>query len=192
GSKVPPQLQRMQADDLMAAVFPDAAACLENIPGDREVPDHPLVSQTVRDCLEEAMDFDGLTSVLTRIHAGELRLVARDTPEPSAFAHEILNAKPYAFMDDAPLEERRTHAVQTRVPSDRAGSEMRVLDADAIERVRDEERPDPRDADELHDALLTAGFLTDDEMIRLKADPTDGSRPDAGDAVVLAGTRRAT
>jgi len=164
GSKVPPQLQRMQADDLMAAVFPDAAACLENIPGDREVPDHPLVNQTVRDCLEEAMDFDGLVAVLTRIHAGELRCIARDTPEPSAFAHEIINAKPYAFMDDAPLEERRTQAVQTRMASDRAGSEMGALDAEAIERVRDEERPDPRDADELHDALLTAGFLSPAEV----------------------------
>ena len=172
GKKVPPQLQRMQADDLMAAVFPDAAACLENIPGDREVPDHPLVNQTVRDCLDEAMDFDGLTAVLTRIHAGEVRCVSRDTPEPSAFAHEILNARPYAFLDDAPLEERRTQAVQTRMASDRAGSEMSALDADAIERVRDEERPDPRDADELHDALLTAGFLLDSE-VRLKADATD-------------------
>ena len=170
GAKVPPQLQRMQAEDLMAAVFPDAAACLENIPGDREVPDHPLVNQTVRDCLDEAMDFEGLIAVLARIHAGELRCIARDTPEPSAFAHEILNAKPYAFMDDAPLEERRTQAVQTRVPSDQAGSEMRVLDAQAIERVRDEERPDPRDADELHDALLTAGFLREDEA-RFDASP---------------------
>ncbi len=165
GVKVPPQLQRMQADDLMAAVFPDAAACLENIPGDREVPDHPLVNQTVRDCLDEAMDFNGLIAVLTRIHAGELRCVPRDTPEPSAFAHEILNAKPYAFLDDAPLEERRTQAVQTRMASDRAGSEMSALDADAIERVRDEERPDPRDADELHDALLTAGFLRDEDSV---------------------------
>ena len=164
GVKVPPQLQRMQADDLMAAVFPDAAACLENIPGDREVPDHPLVNQTVRDCLDEAMDFNGLIGVLTRIHAGELQCVSRDTPEPSAFAHEILNAKPYAFLDDAPLEERRTQAVQTRIASDRVGNEMSALDADAIERVRDEERPDPRDADELHDALLTAGFLTDTEV----------------------------
>ncbi len=164
GTKVPPQLQRMQSDDLMAAVFPDAAACLENIPGDREIPDHPLVNQTIRDCLDEAMDFDGLIAVLSRIHAGELRCVARDTPEPSAFAHEILNAKPYAFLDDAPLEERRTQAVQTRVPTDRAGSDMGVLDADAIERVRDEQRPDPRDADELHDALLTAGFLLPEEI----------------------------
>jgi ATP-dependent Lhr-like helicase len=169
GRKVPPQLQRMQADDLMAAVFPDAAACLENIPGDRQVPDHPLVNQTVRDCLEEAMDFDGLISVLTRIHAGELRCLARDTPEPSAFAHEIINAKPYAFMDDAPLEERRTQAVQTRTASDQAGSDMRVLDTDAIARVRDEERPDPRDADELHDALLNLVVLPADECRTLLA-----------------------
>ena len=93
----------MQADDLMAAVFPDAAACLENIPGDREIPNHPLVSQTVRDCLEEAMDLPGLLTVLEQIHRGELRCVSRDTPEPSVFAHEILNARPYAFVDDAPL-----------------------------------------------------------------------------------------
>jgi ATP-dependent helicase Lhr and Lhr-like helicase len=172
GSKVPPQLQRMQADDLMAAVFPDAAACLENIPGDREIPDHPLVNQTVRDCLEEAMDFDGLTRVLTRIHAGELCLVARDTPEPSAFAHEILNAKPYAFLDDAPLEERRTQAVQTRMAPTQAGSDLALLDADAIARVRDEVRPDPRDIDELHDALLTAGFLAADEVPIATADLT--------------------
>ena len=161
GRKVAPQIQRMLADDLMAAVFPDAAACLENIPGDRQIPDHPLVTQTVRDCLEEAMDFDGLRAVLERIHRGELRLVARDTPEPSVFAHEILNAKPYAFLDDAPLEERRSHAVQTRRATDPASAgDLGALDADAIERVREEERPDPRDADELHDALLTAGFLT--------------------------------
>jgi len=163
--KVAPQIQRMLADDLMAAVFPDAAACLENIPGDRQIPDHPLVSQTVRDCLEEAMDFEGLRAVLGRIHRGELRLVARDTPEPSLFAHEILNAKPYAFLDDAPLEERRSHAVQSRRATDTAsGGDLGALDVDAIARVRDEERPDPRDADELHDALLTEGFLTIGEL----------------------------
>ncbi|HEX7832484.1 MAG TPA: helicase-related protein, partial [Thermoanaerobaculia bacterium] len=162
GKKVAPQLQRMMADDLMAAVFPDAAACFENIPGDRQIPDHPLVNQVVRDCLEEAMDFDGLANVLTKIHAGELELVARDTVEPSPLAHEILNAKPYAFLDDAPLEERRTQAVYTR----RAGEshEPGILDLAAIARVQDEERPDPRDADELHDALITAGFLLDDEV----------------------------
>jgi ATP-dependent Lhr-like helicase len=159
----------MQADDLMAAVFPDAAACLENIPGDREVPDHPLVNQTVRDCLEEAMDFEGLKAVLARIHAGELRLVARDTPEPSAFAHDILNARPYAFLDDAPLEERRAHAVQTRRAGD-AGGEHAALDVAAIERVRDEERPDPRDADELHDVLLTTGCLPVDLVAKESAE----------------------
>ena len=165
GRKVAPQIQRMLADDMMAAVFPDAAACLENIPGDRQIPDHPLVSQTVRDCLEEAMDFEGLRAVLGRIHRGELRLIARDTPEPSLFAHEILNAKPYAFLDDAPLEERRSHAVQSRRATAPAlAGDVGALDADAIARVREEERPDPRDADELHDALLTAGFLSLDEL----------------------------
>ncbi len=151
----------MLADDLMAAVFPDAAACLENIPGDREIPDHPLVKQTVRDCLQEAMDFDGLRAVLAKIHSGELRLVARDTPEPSLFAHEILNAKPYAFLDDAPLEERRTQAVQSRRAGERPlAGDLGALDPEAIQRVRDEERPDPRDPDETHDALLSIGFLT--------------------------------
>jgi len=164
GKKVPAPLQRMLADDLMAACFPDAAACLENIPGDRQIPDHPLVGQTVRDCLHEAMDFDALAAILTRIHAGAIRCVARDTTEPSPLSHEILNARPYAFMDDAPLEERRTQAVYTRRAADPSNADgLAALDAAAIERVRDEARPDPRDADELHDALLTAGFLTDED-----------------------------
>jgi ATP-dependent helicase Lhr and Lhr-like helicase len=167
GKKVPPQLQRMLADDLMAAVFPDAAACLENIPGDRQIPDHPLVDQTVRDCLEEAMDFPSLSSLLDRIHRGEIRCVARDTPEPSPLAHEILNARPYAFLDDAPLEERRTQAVYARRATEpSSANDLGALDEAAIARVRDEHRPDPRDADELHDALLTAGFLTVDETPR--------------------------
>jgi ATP-dependent Lhr-like helicase len=163
GRKVPPQLQRMQADDLMAAVFPDAAACLENIPGDRQIPDHPLVNQTVRDCLEEAMDLQQLQDILGRIHRGEVTCVSRDTAEPSVFSHDIINARPYAFVDDAPLEERRTQAVQTRRAGTKA-SDIGALDGAAIERVRDEVRPDPRDADELHDALLTAGFLLDEEV----------------------------
>jgi ATP-dependent Lhr-like helicase len=162
GSKVPPPLQRMQADDLMAAAFPDAAACLDNIPGDREIPDHPLVSQSLRDCLEEAMDIHGLSAVLDAIHADALTLVSRDTPEPSPFADEVVNARPYAFVDDAPLEERRTHAVQARRPAD-PGAAHGSLDAAAIARVIDEARPDPRDAEELHDVLLTAGFLREDE-----------------------------
>ena len=118
--RVPSPLQRMQAEDLLAAAFPDAAACLENIPGDRQIPDHPLVSQTVRDCLEEAMDLPRLTAILERIHRGDIACVARDTPEPSPLCHEILNARPYAFLDDAPLEERRAHAVQTRRATDAA------------------------------------------------------------------------
>jgi ATP-dependent Lhr-like helicase len=159
GRKVPPQLQRMQADDLMAAVFPDAAACQDNLPGDREIPNHPLVNQAIRDCLEEAMDINGLIDVLSRIHRGELRLVSRDTPEPSVFAHEILNARPYAFLDDAPLEERRARAVQMRRAGESDADDLGALDIAAIERVRDEARLEPRDVDELHDALLTAGFL---------------------------------
>jgi ATP-dependent Lhr-like helicase len=161
GRKVAPQLQRMMADDLMAAVFPDAAACLENIPGDREIPDHPLVSQAVRDCLQEAMDFDALSSILERLHRGDIRCVARDTTEPSPLCHELLNARPYAFLDDAPLEERRAHAVYARrAGAPGHGSELAALDAVAIARALDEARPDPRDADELHDGLMTTGFLT--------------------------------
>src|SRR5438093_6390676 len=161
GRKVAPQLQRMLADDLMASVFPDAAACLENIPGDRTIPDHPLVKQTVRDCLQEAMDYEALAAILGRIHGGELTLIGRDTPEPSPLAHGILNAQPYSFLDNAPLEERRAHAVYTRraLQPSRAG-DLGALDAAAIERVRGEAQPDPGNADELHDVLMTAGFLT--------------------------------
>ena len=167
--RVPSPLQRMQAEDLLAAAFPDAAACLENIPGDRQIPDHPLVSQTVRDCLEEAMDLPQLTAILERIHRGDIACIARDTPEPSPLCHEILNARPYAFLDDAPLEERRAHAVQTRRATDAArGGDMGVLDASAIARVVAEAWPDPRDADELHDALVTAGVFTGAEAA---ADP---------------------
>jgi ATP-dependent helicase Lhr and Lhr-like helicase len=162
--KVAPQVQRMLAEDLLASVFPDAAACFENIPGDRQVPDHPLVNQAIRDCLDEAMDLASLNVILTRIHHGELALVARDTPEPSVFAHEILGARPYAFLDDAPLEERRSHAVQTRRPSDARNDTLAGLDTAAIARVRDEARPDPRDADELHDALVTIGLLLDADL----------------------------
>jgi ATP-dependent Lhr-like helicase len=174
GARVAPQLQRMQADDLLAAVFPDAAACLENIPGDRKIPDHPLVAQTLRDCLEEAMDFGGLARVLDEVHAGRLELVSRDTPEPSPLAHEILNARPYAFLDDAPLEERRTQAVYARRATEpSSAADLGALDADAIDRVREEIRPDPRDADELHDTLVTAGFLTREECDRVAAGLVD-------------------
>ncbi|MBI4501432.1 MAG: DEAD/DEAH box helicase [Gemmatimonadetes bacterium] len=160
GRKVPAPLQRMDADDLMAAVFPDQAACLENIVGDREIPDHPLVNQTIQDCLVEAMDLPGLTAVLEGMAAGKFNLVARDTTEPSPMSHEVINARVYAFLDDAPLEERRTQAVVTRRTLDvKAADDLGTLDAAAIERVREEAAPDPRNADELHDALMVFGSL---------------------------------
>lgn len=159
GKKVPPQIQRMKAEDLLAAVFPDAIACQENLTGARaarQIPDHPLVKETLRDCLTEAMDLDGLTSVLQRIESGQIRCVAVDSPAPSPFSHEILNANPYAFLDDAPLEERRARAVEMRrtLPPELLG-QVGALDAAAIEEVEREAWPVARDADELHDALLT-------------------------------------
>jgi ATP-dependent Lhr-like helicase len=161
GRKVPAPLQRMRADDLLAAAFPDAAACLENIPGDRQIPDHPLVVQTVRDCLEEAMDLPRLSDILSQIHAGGIRCLARDTVEPSPLCHEIINARPYAFLDDAPLEERRAHAVQTRrATDDKDAIALGALDGDAIHSVVADAWPEPRDADEMHDALVTASFVT--------------------------------
>jgi ATP-dependent helicase Lhr and Lhr-like helicase len=164
GKKVPPQFARMEAEDLVGAVFPDQIACAENLVGEREAPDHPLVNQTIADCLNEAMDIDGLERLLKRLEAGEIEVVARDLTEPSPLALEVLCAKPYAFLDDAPLEERRTQAVMSRrwlAPG--AASEIGRLDGEAIERVRAEARPDPANADELHDALIWFGFLAGDE-----------------------------
>src|SRR6184192_938386 len=164
GKKVPTPLQRMEAEDLVAAVFPDQLACPENLVGDREIPDHPLVKQTIEDCLLEAMDFPGLKRVLEALEAGRFTLIARDTPEPSPLSHEVLNAKPYAFLDDVPLEERRTQAVITRRGLDvKNADELGKLDQDAIDRVRDEAWPDVGSADELHDALLVTGALTSAE-----------------------------
>ncbi len=164
GSKVPPPLQRMESEDLLAAAFPDAAACLENIPGDREIPDHPLVRQVITDCLHEAMDLSGLETLLRDIESGTLRCIARDLPEPSPLAHEILNARPYAFLDDAPLEERRTQAVQTRRAFEPGtADDLGALDPDAIARVRDEAWPEVENPDELQDALQLSGFLTEQE-----------------------------
>src|SRR6267154_1306478 len=164
GKKVPTPLQRMDAEDLVAAVFPDQLACPENLVGDREIPDHPLVQQTIADCLLEAMDFPGLKGVLERMAAGQFTLVARDTTEPSPLAHEVINAKPYAFLDDAPLEERRTQAVITRRGLDvKTAEELGKLDQAAIDRVKAEAWPDLGSTDELHDALLVAGALTSAE-----------------------------
>ncbi|MCZ6877817.1 MAG: DEAD/DEAH box helicase [Acidobacteria bacterium] len=164
GRKVPPPLQRIRSDDLLASIFPEQAACLENIQGDIAVPDHPLVFETVRDCLDEAMDVDGLIGILSKIEDGDIQCVAVETSEPSPFSHEILNANAYAFLDDAPLEERRARAVQTRrtlPPQDR---ELGILDAQAIHQVAKEAWPPWENADELHDALLTLGVLTDTEV----------------------------
>ena len=164
GRKVPPPLQQIRSDDLLASIFPEQAACLENIQGDIVVPDHPLVFETVRDCVNEAMDVDGLIEILSRIEAGKVRCVAVDTREPSPFSHEILNSHAYAFLDDAPLEERRARAVQTRRTLSGPARELGVLDAEAIEQVTQDTWPRMADADELHDALLTLGVLTDTEV----------------------------
>jgi ATP-dependent Lhr-like helicase len=156
GRKVPAPLQRMRSDDLLASVFPDQAACAENLTGEVRIPDHPLVKETLDNCLHEAMDLNGLTRVLQAIDDGDIRTVAIDNPEPSPFSHEILNANPYAFLDDAPLEERRARAVQLRgsLRTDFVGG-AGILDPAAIAQISAEAWPEARDADELHDALLT-------------------------------------
>jgi ATP-dependent Lhr-like helicase len=165
GKKIPPQLQRMDAEDLLTAIFPDQVACAENLTGgEREIPSHPLVDQTVKDCLEEAMDVDGLERLLTSIERNEKNLFARDVIEASPLSQEILNARPYAYLDDAPLEERRTRAVfQRRWLDPETAADMGKLDQAAIDRVRDEVWPEPRNADELHDALVELGFVTEAE-----------------------------
>ncbi|MEW6325809.1 MAG: helicase-related protein, partial [Nitrospirota bacterium] len=161
GARVPPPIQRMRADDLLAQVFPQQMACRENLPpGDLPIPDHPLVQQTMRDCLYEATDVEGWLALLQAIASGKVRLTVIETREPSPFSYEILNANPYAFLDDAPLEERRARAVATRrsltVESLR---DLGALDPAAIDQVRAEAWPVVRDADELHDALLGLGLL---------------------------------
>ncbi len=164
GKKIPPQIARMNAEDLLASVFPDQVACAENLPGEIEVPDHPLVRQTIRDCLEDAMDIDEFEAMLRRLESGAIRVVAKDLTEPSPLALEALSARPYAYLDDAPLEERRTQAVMSRRwldPSDAA--DIGKLDPEAIARVRAEAWPDAATPDELHDALLWLTFMTDEE-----------------------------
>ncbi len=166
GRRVPAPFQRADAEDLVALIFPDQLACLENIRGEREIPDHPLVRQTLDDCLHDVMDIDGLEAVLRAIESGAIRVEARDLTAPSPLACEILNARPYAFLDDAPAEERRTLAVQQRRwldPEDAA--DLGRLDPEAIARVRTEVWPEAATPDELHDALVLTGFLTGDEIM---------------------------
>ena len=181
GKKVPPQIQRMRSDDLLASVFPDAAACFENIEGERKIPDHPLVGEVMKDVLTEAMDVEGLKTLLRGMASGEIRVIAVDTPVPSQFSHEILNANPYAYLDDAPLEERRARAVNMRrVLPESVLEEVGGLDAGAIAQVREEAWPDVRDADELHDVLHTLVALPEG---RAALDGTaEGGRPHIGNA----------
>ena len=167
GKKVPAPLARMASEDLLTAVFPDQVACAENLPGELEIPDHPLIRQTIRDCLEEAMDIDGFEQVLRGLESGQIQTLARDLTEPSPLALEVLSARPYAYLDDAPLEERRTQAVMSRRWLDpQSASDLGQLDAAAIQRVREEAWPDATNSDELHDALLWLTFLTEAEVDR--------------------------
>jgi len=178
GKKVPPQIQRIRSDDLLASVFPDVAACQENIVGDIQIPDHPLVNEVMKDVLTEAMDLDGLKDLLGRIEEGGIRCVAVDTPVPSQFSHEILNANPYAYLDDAPLEERRARAVEMRrMLPESVLEEVGKLDPAAIAQVCEEAWPDVRDADELHDVLHTLVALPEITGVG------------AGDSAALGGAR---
>ncbi|HXT61216.1 MAG TPA: DEAD/DEAH box helicase, partial [Pirellulales bacterium] len=196
GKKVPPPLQRFRADDLLSAVFPAQTACQENVVGDIPIPDHPLVAQTVFDCLHEAMDFDRWLALLGDIETGRVELIAKDTREPSPFSYELLNANPYAFLDDAPLEERRARAVATRRSlSVESLGDLGRLDPAAIELVRADAWPMVRDADELHDCLLSLSALPSvegldwkiwfEELVR-SGRATCLKRPDAGDLWVAA------
>ena len=156
GKRIPPQVQRTRSEDLLASVFPQAAACFENIEGDIQIPDHPLVREVMQDVLQEAMDLEGLLGVLRGIQDGSIQCLAVDTPVPSQFAHELLNANPYAFLDEAGLEERRARAVtlNTGIPASVLEQPGR-LDPAAIATVRSECWPDIRDHHELHDLLMS-------------------------------------
>ena len=176
GRKVPAPIQRMRSEDLLAAVFPEQVACQDNAPpGDIEVPDHPLVFETMRDCLTEAMDIEGLKQILGAIKGGEIEVFARDTTQPSVFSHQVLNAMPYAFLDDAPLEERRSRAVALRRALPEDSRDLGALDTEAIERAAADAWPVARDADELHDALLTLGVMPERDIGR-GAGPADADQ----------------
>ena len=164
GKRAPAHFQRTDAEDLLATVFPDQLACAENLAGEREIPDHPLVAQTLQDCLRGVMDIDGLAELLGRIEAGEVEVACCELTSPSPLAQEVLSARPYAFLDDAPAEERRTLAIQSRrhLTVEQA-ADLGRLDPEAIQRVRSEAWPDFRDEDELHDALVVLGFMAPPE-----------------------------
>jgi len=173
GKRVPTPIQRMRSDDLLAAVFPDAAACQDNMPAGASIepPDHPLVFEAVRDCLTEALDVAGLEALLTRIENGEIEVYGKDTVQPSVFSHQILNAMPYAFLDDAPLEERRSRAVTLRRALPEDARDLGALDPEAIAVEEANAWPPVRDADEMHDALLSLGVLTEIDIALRAEDP---------------------
>ena len=174
GQKVPAQFQRSDAEDLMAVVFPDQLACQDNLTGEREIPRHPLVEQTVDDCLNDLMDIAGLEEVLRAYEDGRIRFHCRDLGGPSPLAQEILNARPYAFLDDAPAEERRTNAVIARRFLDPAdAADLARLSPEAIARVCNEAWPAFTNPDELHDALMLTGVMTEGEI--------NGANPAAAD-----------
>lgn len=175
GKRVPTAIQRMRSDDLLAAVFPAQVACQDNLPAgeDIELPDHPLVFETIRDCLTEALDAEGLTEVMRRVEAGEIEVYGRDTLQPSVFSHQILNAMPYAFLDDAPLEERRARAVSLRRALPENAQDLTALDPEAIRQEEEYAWPPVRDADELHDAMLTLGVLTEADLAAHPQDAAD-------------------
>ncbi|MEW8487317.1 MAG: DEAD/DEAH box helicase [Candidatus Thiodiazotropha sp.] len=175
GKRVPAPFQRNDAEDLVALVFPDQLACFENIQGDREVPDHPLVNQVLWDCLHELMDIEGLKRLLDGIERGAIEVTAKDLPTPSPMALEILNARPYAFLDDTPAEERRALAVAQRRHMDpQSAAEIGRLSPEAIQQVKREAWPQPRSADELHDALTITGFIAEDEIPAADLEPWYG------------------
>ena len=178
GKRVPVALQRMRSDDLLAAVFPAQAACQDNMPAnvDVEPPDHPLVFETVRDCLTEALDAEGMSGLIRRIENGEVSVYGRDTVQPSVFAHQVLNAMPYAFLDDAPLEERRARAVTLRRALPEDAQDLGALDPEAIALEEANAWPVVRDPDELHDALLSLGVLTEADRAAHASHPQDAEQ----------------
>jgi len=195
GKKIAPQLLKMRAADTLSVVFPQAQACQENVPGDREIPDHPLVFETIRDCLVEAMDVRGLEQLIERIERGEIQVLARDTVEPSVLCHELINANPYAFLDDAPLEERRTRAVNLRrTAAAELADAATALDPAAIAAAEDEVRPVARDRDELHDALLAMWLVPEPQAHGLASEAAHwlGELAAGGRAVRLEWAERAS
>ncbi|MCH8988478.1 MAG: DEAD/DEAH box helicase [Chloroflexi bacterium] len=188
GRKVPAPLVRMRSDDLLAAVFPAQVACQDNaMPGDIQVPDHPLVFETMRDCLTEAMDVEGCKELLAGISDGSIEIFGRDTVQPSAFSHQILNAMPYAFLDDAPLEERRARAVSLRRALPEDSRDLSALDPAAIQRESANAWPRMRDADELHDALLVLGVLPESTALTMVVAEGTGAIPQWFESLVAAG-----